>query len=333
MVTAAESHGLSPGFKFDPTDEMLVELYLLPYLRYRRLPYPGLVFIDDPRRLPPWLLLRHHGRGGEGEDAYFIAPAAGGKGRQPRSVAGGGRWVKQRTNSSSEKKGSNNNDLVVFGGEAFRWEKSSLNFHCHADRRSGSTGWVMHEIAVFPPPGSAVVVDHRVCHIAFTGHGQNRNRVPDGYVVDDFDVQMNEEQQQEQQSNQQLLPVNQDCFLQQQPLAGSNLERFLDQEQQSNQDQGYYGGDYFADQQNLQCFVQEQQQQINQGQELAYAYGEQNQCYTAPEQQQQSNQGDDVTQWQQPDGLDGGGALSWREYMDDAEMQHIIDGLLADFTL
>ncbi|KAG8070472.1 hypothetical protein GUJ93_ZPchr0006g41329 [Zizania palustris] len=59
-----------------------------------------------------------------------------------------------------------------------------LNFH-YGKGRSGSTGWVMHEYAVVKPPG--IGASHRVSHIAFTGHGEKRKRVPDGDLTEDVD--------------------------------------------------------------------------------------------------------------------------------------------------
>uniref|UniRef100_A0A0D9VF11 NAC domain-containing protein n=1 Tax=Leersia perrieri TaxID=77586 RepID=A0A0D9VF11_9ORYZ len=201
-TTAAEAVGLSPGFKFEPTDEMLVEHYLLPHLRGENLPFAGVVFVDDPRKLPPWALLDRHGKGGDRdrdrEGAYFIAPAAAvaKDGRLARSVAGGGRWVNQKKREGE--------GTVVVGGEAFRWVKSSFSFHRDGDRRRGATGWVMHEVAFVPPPGSAVAATHRACHIFFTSHGQHRKRIPDGY----------------------------DAAVKKEPL-----EKPLDHQEQSNQDQ------------------------------------------------------------------------------------------------
>uniref|UniRef100_A0A0D9VF10 NAC domain-containing protein n=1 Tax=Leersia perrieri TaxID=77586 RepID=A0A0D9VF10_9ORYZ len=338
MVTAAESQGLSPGYKFDPTDEMLVELFLLPFLRREGLPLSGVVFLHDTRILPPWTLLDRHGLDVvDGAGAYFISPAVAR--RQSRSVAGGGRWVKQQR---ALREGE-----VAVGGEAFRWVKSSFSFHRDGDGRSGATGWVMHEISVVPPPGSAIASTHTACRIFFSGKGRNRKRVPDGYVVG-----VNQEYAfvpQQQQSSQ-------DCFLQE-PLVES--QQFLDQmqsnqgqeyggacyTQQNNQDQEQSNQEYFPEaEQSNQQFLDQLLPALEQSNQDVYI--DQNLCYIAPEQQQQQQQNNqelvcedlgrlvfqgDATQWQQPDGLDGGGgALSWREYMDDAEMQRIIDGLLED---
>uniref|UniRef100_A0A0D9YQQ6 NAC domain-containing protein n=1 Tax=Oryza glumipatula TaxID=40148 RepID=A0A0D9YQQ6_9ORYZ len=193
MATAAESQGLSPGFKFNPSVEQLLCFFLLPYLRHQRLLVDGVVFLDDPASAPPWALLHRHGRGGE-DEAYFIGPVPAGDGhggRRQQQVSltvtggGGGKWIKQRT----ERPRGEEERVVVFGGETFRWEEFSLNFHADERCRSGSTGWVMHEFAVVPPAGSRVAATHTACRIAFTGHGQKRKRVPDGYVFVDVHVQ------------------------------------------------------------------------------------------------------------------------------------------------
>uniref|UniRef100_J3LBU1 NAC domain-containing protein n=1 Tax=Oryza brachyantha TaxID=4533 RepID=J3LBU1_ORYBR len=278
----APSLGLSVGFKFEPTDEMLLQFFLLPYLRDGRPPLAGLVLLDDPRALPPWMLLQRHGRGEE-DGAYFIAPAAG-EGRQVRSVAGGGRWVKQRTDAKG---------AVRLAGETFRWERFSLNFHCD-DRRSGSTGWVMHEYVVFPPPGSAIATSHRACYISFTGHGQNRKRIPDGYGLE------------ASQSTSSSLAA--DVEASQSQSTSSSLAAAP--EQQSNQEYAY-------GEQN-QCSIVPQQQSNQE-----YAYGEQNQCCIVP--QQQSNQDFAGVN-------DGGATVSPEEEdgqsLDDMEMDGMISALM-----
>ncbi|KAF0932394.1 hypothetical protein E2562_010311 [Oryza meyeriana var. granulata] len=366
-MAAADSQGLSPGFKFEPSDEILVQLFLLPYLRDGELPLSGLVFLDDPRSLPPWMLLDRHNRGDE-DDAYFIGPAEG-EGRQVRSVAGGGRWVKQRT----EAKGK-----AVLGDETFRWEKFSLNFH-RDDRRSGSTGWVMHEYVVVPPPGSAIAASYRASHIAFTGHGQNRKRVPDGYVVDPPYADTHEDQEQ---------------FLPAKEQSNQDQEQFLPAKEQSNQDQEYASTDQ-SNQQFLPALEQSNQQFLpaaeqsnqqflpaaEQSNQLIlpeleqsnqeYAYSEQNQCYIVPEQESnqeeyaydqqgyfplplpgQSNQEFSCNQqyftsWQEPlatsqqfldleqllpEGLVGGVTISpeYGDFMDVMHMQEIIAELLGN---
>lgn len=173
-MAAAKMAGLTPGFKFEPSDEQLVQFFLLPYLRELPVPLGGLVIRDDPRSVPPWKLFARNGRGDE-EDAYFLAPADG-EGRQARTCDGGrGRWITQRLERTG------NLRLAGGGGsgEAVVFEKHRLNYHA-GEGRCGSTGWVMHEYAVVKP--AALGARHRACHIAFTGHGQKRKRVPDGYV-------------------------------------------------------------------------------------------------------------------------------------------------------
>ncbi|KAF0900232.1 hypothetical protein E2562_029742 [Oryza meyeriana var. granulata] len=172
MAAAADMVGLTLGFKFQPSDEQLVKFFLLPYLQELPVPLGCVVIRDDPRSVPPWKLFVRNGRGDE-DDAYFLAPADG-EGRQARTCTSGrGRWITQRLEGTR--------DLLV-GGETVVFEKHRLNFHA-GEGRCGSTGWVMHEYAVVKP--AALGARHRACHIAFTGHGQKRKRVPDGYVDDD----------------------------------------------------------------------------------------------------------------------------------------------------
>uniref|UniRef100_A0A0D9X6R0 NAC domain-containing protein n=1 Tax=Leersia perrieri TaxID=77586 RepID=A0A0D9X6R0_9ORYZ len=164
---AAARVGLTPGYKFQPSDEQLVQHFLLPYLREQPVPLLGAAVVrDDPRSAPPWELFARNGRGDE-DDAYFLAPADGG-GRQSRALAGGrGKWITQRLERTAE--------LVLAGSGSVVFEKHRLNFHA-GEGRCGSTGWVMHEFAVVKP--AMLGARHRACHIAFTGHGQKRQRVP-----------------------------------------------------------------------------------------------------------------------------------------------------------
>uniref|UniRef100_A0A0E0CJA8 NAC domain-containing protein n=1 Tax=Oryza meridionalis TaxID=40149 RepID=A0A0E0CJA8_9ORYZ len=322
MAAAARSQGLSPGFKFNPSDQMLVELFLLPYLIDGELPVRGLVFVEDDHLgglpLPPWILLDRHGRGHE-DEAYFVAPMGAGDGaRQVRSVAGGSKWVKQRSEGKGEV-------VVAPGGEEFRWEKFSLNFH-RDDRRSGSTGWVMHEYIVSPPAGSAVAASHRATHIAFTGHGQNRKRVPDGYVLV-LDAaaavaapppppESEQSNQEEQEYAVYTDQIQQQCFVSEQQMSNqdyfpetaaeqSSQQFFVPAEEQSShqllpaEDQSSHqfflpaeeqmtqsNQEYAYDEQS-QCYILPEQQQLS---NQEYAYSEETQCYIMPEQQQQSNQ-------------------------------------------
>ncbi|KAL5211593.1 hypothetical protein ABZP36_022440 [Zizania latifolia] len=170
-AAAAASQGISPGFKFSPSDDELVKLFLLPYLLRQPLPADGLVVVDDPYKAPPWSLLQRNDREME-DDGYFLAPVAG-EGRQARVVEGGGKWITQRVEGNGE---------LLVDGMAIEWQKMRLNFH-YGEGRSGSTGWVMHEYAVVKPPG--IGASHRASYIAFTGHGEKRKRVPDGHLTED----------------------------------------------------------------------------------------------------------------------------------------------------
>uniref|UniRef100_A0A0E0JYK0 NAC domain-containing protein n=1 Tax=Oryza punctata TaxID=4537 RepID=A0A0E0JYK0_ORYPU len=298
MATAAESQGLSPGFKFNPSVEQLLRFFLLPYLQHQRLLVDGVVFVDDPASAPPWALLHRHGRGSE-DEAYFIGPVPSGEGHRRQQVSrtvtggGGGKWIKQKTEHSGKRK------RVVFGGETFGWEEFSLNFHADERCRSGSTGWVMHEFAVVPPPGSRVAATHTACHIAFTGHGQKRKRVPDGYVFIDVQVQT--------AAGDVPPPSPMLCSFGEPPHSGASHDehfsdeqppplpphantqehqRFLATAEQSNQEQEYF----LLEQQNCQDYYVEAAEQSGQD----YFYSEMinqeqgcNQQYYAYHQQQQ----------------------------------------------
>ncbi|KAM0834862.1 hypothetical protein ACQ4PT_037498 [Festuca glaucescens] len=62
--------GLSPGLKFDPDDDELVELYLLRRILSQPLPLARVICEDDPLSAAPWDLLKKHKRK---DDAFFFA--------------------------------------------------------------------------------------------------------------------------------------------------------------------------------------------------------------------------------------------------------------------
>ncbi|KAJ1264117.1 hypothetical protein BS78_09G237700 [Paspalum vaginatum] len=172
MSAAAEEEVVMvpPAYKFRPTDRELVENYLLPRARGQNR-FPGVIAEDDAAGSTlPWELLARHGLGDE-EQAHFIVRGSDAKkpgARQDRGCAGGvGTWKKQ------------NKDDMCFriGGETVRCTKSNFNLHMGKGEDGGSVGWVMHEYTIAAPPCPFNV---RICHVAFTGHGRKRKRVPDG---------------------------------------------------------------------------------------------------------------------------------------------------------
>ncbi|KAL6861497.1 hypothetical protein ACP4OV_017197 [Aristida adscensionis] len=170
-MSAADALGLPPGLAFRPTDAELVVLYLLPRARGGAPPLPGVV-AEGPgasAAVPPWRLLQRHGRSagaGADEGLCFFERNA----RSPARGCGGGRWtwVGQKRYPAAL--------ALPGGGGRLEWTKFQLNLHPGDGRRSGSTGWVMHEYTISKPPGLAAV---KLCHVAFSGHGRKRQRVPD----------------------------------------------------------------------------------------------------------------------------------------------------------
>ncbi|KAL6646821.1 hypothetical protein ACP70R_015515 [Stipagrostis hirtigluma subsp. patula] len=164
----AEMLGLPPGFHFRPDDDELVELYLLPRVRGEPDPFPGVVVVEDDTACStlPWKLLKRHGLGDD-EEAYFCVRTTDAResARPDRRCDGGsGTWTSQRRIHK---------ELLV-GGEKIKWSRNNLNLHM-GGAKSGSTGWVMHEYTLTSPPCPFI----KICHVAFTGHGQKRQRVPD----------------------------------------------------------------------------------------------------------------------------------------------------------
>ncbi|KAL6646835.1 hypothetical protein ACP70R_015529 [Stipagrostis hirtigluma subsp. patula] len=100
MSAAARILGLPPGFRFRPSDEELVELFLLPRARGHPALYPGVVIDDDTAASArPWELLERHGRA-DGEGGYFFVRSrssdAKAGARQDRHCDGGGTWRGQK---------------------------------------------------------------------------------------------------------------------------------------------------------------------------------------------------------------------------------------------
>ncbi|TVU00694.1 hypothetical protein EJB05_53876, partial [Eragrostis curvula] len=148
-----------PGLHFEPVDDEIVKLYLLPRVRGQLDLFPGLIVDDDTAaNTQPWELFDRHGLPDEdGAQAFFFVH---GGARPDRRCQGGGTWKSQKIN----------HEMVVVHGEAVNWSRHNLNFHM--DMESGSKGWVMHEYTV---AGSSL----KLCSISFSGYGHKRKRVPD----------------------------------------------------------------------------------------------------------------------------------------------------------
>ncbi|KAL6646851.1 hypothetical protein ACP70R_015545 [Stipagrostis hirtigluma subsp. patula] len=169
MSAAARILGLPPGFRFRPSDEELVELFLLPRARGRPALYPGVVIDDDTAASArPWELLEHHGQA-DGEGGYFFVRSrssdAKAGARQDRHCDGGGTWRGQKRVY---------HDLLV-DGEKIEWSKNNLSLQLGQGKKSGSSGWVMHEYTITSPPCPSL----KICHVIYSGHGQKRKRVPE----------------------------------------------------------------------------------------------------------------------------------------------------------
>ncbi|KAL6646836.1 hypothetical protein ACP70R_015530 [Stipagrostis hirtigluma subsp. patula] len=169
MSAAARILGLPPGFRFRPSDEELVELFLLPRARGHPALYLGVVIDDDTAASArPWELLERHGQA-DGEGGFFFVRSrnsdAKAGARQDRHCDGGGTWRGQKRVY---------HDLLV-DGEKIEWSKNNLSLQLGQGKKSGSSGWVMHEYTITSPPCPSL----KVCHVAFTGHGQKRKRVPE----------------------------------------------------------------------------------------------------------------------------------------------------------
>ncbi|OEL23906.1 hypothetical protein BAE44_0015076 [Dichanthelium oligosanthes] len=174
-MSAAEALGLPPGVRFDPTGEELVEFYLLPRALGRPPAVPGIIIEDDAATTSahhPWKLLTRHRRTDDDEAYFFhrIASSDDAKGgaRQDRSCGSRWTWVGQKRCPDEV--------LPLNGGKQVSWRKCALNLQ-EGSGKSGSTGWVMNEYTVGSTQCPFPV---KLCHVSFTGHGQKRQRVPDG---------------------------------------------------------------------------------------------------------------------------------------------------------
>jgi hypothetical protein len=175
-MSAADALGLPPGVRFDPTPEELVEFYLMPRALGQPTAVPGIIIEDAEATTSsrhPWKLLTRNRRTDD-DEAYFFeriasgddAAKGGAAARQDRSCSGGRwTWVGQKRFPD---------EVLPLRGEQVSWGKYSLNLQ-EGRRKGGSTGWVMHEYTIASPQCPCPV---KLCHVAFTGHGQKRQRVP-----------------------------------------------------------------------------------------------------------------------------------------------------------
>ncbi|KAK3152688.1 hypothetical protein QOZ80_2BG0162180 [Eleusine coracana subsp. coracana] len=158
---------LPPCLYFDPTDDELVRLYLLPRARGQPDLIPGLIIDDDSAaNTQPWKLFSRHGLAGQPDQvpAFFFV-RTNGAARPDRGCDGGGAWKSMRSGEQV---------LSLVDGEKINWTRHNLNFQMG----EGSIGWVMHEY---------IIADHptlKICSVAFTGHCKKRMRAPDGYTED-----------------------------------------------------------------------------------------------------------------------------------------------------
>ncbi|KAK3157080.1 hypothetical protein QOZ80_2AG0115870 [Eleusine coracana subsp. coracana] len=157
---------LPPCLYFDPTDEQLIRLYLLPRVRGQPDLIPGLIIDDDTAaNTQPWKLFSRHGLAKADQPdqvpAFFFV-RTNGAARPDRGCHGGGSWKSMKSGEQV---------LPLVNGEKIKWTRHNLNFQMG----SGSVGWVMHEY---------IIADHpslKICSVSFTGHCKKRMRAPDGY--------------------------------------------------------------------------------------------------------------------------------------------------------
>ncbi|XP_066390539.1 NAC domain-containing protein 41-like [Miscanthus floridulus] len=142
---------LPPGFRFHPTDEELVVLYLRRQALARPLPAAVIPVVHDVARLDPWDLPG----ASEGEGYFFSlrrAPATGRGSRRRR--AGSGYW---------KATGKEKPVFLQCGGGGVGGKrqllvgvKTALAFHrSEPPAPSSRTGWIMHEYRLAVPRGVA----------------------------------------------------------------------------------------------------------------------------------------------------------------------------------
>jgi hypothetical protein len=174
MATLAHALGLPPGVTFKPEAYELIQLFLLPRVSGGAEAITGVVIEEDGTgaAMPPWDLLARHGRAKDDEAYFFerISEDDVNNRNKDRSCGGSWTWVIQRSTPDTT--------LRLPGGEEVKWDKKDLNLH-RGPKRSGSMGWVMHEYIITEPKCPSPV---KLCHVAFTGHGHKRQRLPDEVV-------------------------------------------------------------------------------------------------------------------------------------------------------
>ncbi|KAK1663086.1 hypothetical protein QYE76_051245 [Lolium multiflorum] len=161
--------GLSPGFKFDPDDDELVEQYLLRRILRQPLPLERVICEeDDLLSAAPWDLLKKHKREG---DTFFFANGhtKHDKGNRQKRTCVGGCWEGQKPLVDGERL----RVPGIGGTDEITWRKYMLNFHREGEK--GSTGWVMHEYSITGPDHLASS-SQRLYRIRLSGHGKNSRR-------------------------------------------------------------------------------------------------------------------------------------------------------------
>ncbi|CAM0954981.1 unnamed protein product [Alopecurus aequalis] len=144
---------MSAAFKFDPTDDELVTLYLLPRAIGVPSPHAHAIIEDDPGSVPPWEILKRHGHE-DSDHAFFFGPptpASQSGDRRSRTVQGGGVWQGQM--------GLEDTATLVHpdGTEVdIRYQRYDLAFYLA--ERGPSTGYVMQEFQIVSPPLPDTVV-------------------------------------------------------------------------------------------------------------------------------------------------------------------------------
>ncbi|KAK3133506.1 hypothetical protein QOZ80_6AG0537410 [Eleusine coracana subsp. coracana] len=131
------------GFRFKPTDEELVEFYLLPRLQGRPTVPNDAIIEANVYEFHPEILVYEKYRG-RGEDAwYFVSPRARiyQKGARParKTEDGRGRWKSSTANKVVS-------DVTV--GDGIKFSKNVLNYFVGTPKKEVRTKWLMREFTI-----------------------------------------------------------------------------------------------------------------------------------------------------------------------------------------
>ncbi|KAL5757860.1 hypothetical protein ACOSP7_020471 [Xanthoceras sorbifolium] len=140
--SAFKELNLSPGYRFVPTDRVLIVDYLMKKVQNQRLSHHDIIIEDNIYKYNPWDLAVKY-KPQEGHQWYFFTSRDRkyAKGNRPNRAAGDGFW---KATGVEKKIYNNKKDLIGV--------KSPLVFFKGKPPKGDKTNWLMHEYLVDKSP-------------------------------------------------------------------------------------------------------------------------------------------------------------------------------------